>query len=193
MRFITFIRVKLGRYILRKHTSRLYRNRQAIKLKDARDIGIVFHMSSEEEYATVGKFVGELQAAGKKVWILGYSKTSKAPVYYAPKLSYDLILKGNVDFFMRPTPKFAQQFIDHAFDILFDLGSYHEFPLTWVVELSKAGFIVGKGVAGQPGPHDLQIEPTREMNTSALIDELVHYTSTIDFVSPYDQKIKTEI
>ena len=190
MKFITSIRVKLGRYFLRKHTSRLHRERRAIKLLDARDIGIVFHMSSEEEYATVGKFVGELQAAGKKIWVLGYSKTSKAPAYYAPKLSYDLILKGNVDFFMRPTPKFALQFIDHAFDVLFDLGSSDEFPLTWVVELSKARFIVGKGIAGKPGPHDLQIEPTREMTTRALIDEMVHYTSTIDFVNPYDQKIK---
>lgn len=193
MKFITSIRIKLGRYFLRKHTSKLQRNRQAIKLKDARDIGLVFHMSSEEEYATIGRFVGELQAAGKKVWVLGYSRTAKAPVYYAPKLSYDLILKGNLDFFMRPTTEFAAKFIDHSFDILFDLGSSDEFSLAWVVELSKARFKVGKGISGKQGPFDLQIEPTQEMTIKALIDEMVHYTSSIDFVNPYDQKIETAL
>lgn len=173
----------MGRYFLRKLTSKLHRERLAIKLKDARNIGIVFNMHSEEEYAVVGNFVGHLQQSGKKVWVLGYSKTKRSPVYFAPKLSYDLILKGDVSFIMHPTAKFIPQFIDQTFDILFDLRSINELPLAYVVELSKARFKVGAGKSGEFGPYDIQIETTEEMTTRALIDQMMYYIDSIDFIN----------
>ena len=190
MNFLNFIRIKLGRYFLRKLTRKLHRERVAIKLKDARSIGIVFNMQSEEEYAAIGNFVRQLQQSGQKVWVLGYSKTRHTPVYFSPKLSYDLILRGDVNFFMLPRARFIPQFIEQDFDILFDLRSANELPLAYVVELSKARFKVGSGKSGQFGPYDIQIEASQEMTTPALIDQMVYYIDTIDFINTTEHTIK---
>ena len=191
MNLINSIRTKLGRYFLRKLTVKLQRERQAIKLKDARNIGIVFNMHSEEEYVAVGDFVRRLQQSGKKVWVLGYSNAKRSPVYFSPKLSYDLILRGDVDLFMLPKAKFIPQFIEQEFDILFDLRKANELPLDYVVELSKARFKIGSGKSGQFGPYDIQIDATEEMITPELIDQMVYYIDTIDFVNSTDHTIKS--
>lgn len=190
MNLIYSIRTKLGRYFLRNHTAKLQRERLAIKLKDARNIGIVFDMHSEEEYVAVGDFVRSLQQSGKKVWVLGYSKAKRSPVYFSPKLSYDLILRGDVDFFLLPRAKFIPQFIEQEFDILFDLRSDNELPLAYVVELSKARFKIGSGKSGQFGPYDIQIDATEVMTIPALIDQMVYYIDTIDFINPSDHTEK---
>lgn len=190
MNLLISIRVKLGRYYLRKLTGKLERERLAIKLKDARNIGIVFNMSSEEEYETVGNFVSQLQHSGKKVWVVGYTNAKRSPVYFSPKLSYDLILRGDMNFLMHPNARFIPQFIDQEFDILFDLRNANELPLAYVVELSKARFKVGSGKTGQFGPYDVQIEATEEMTTPALIDQMVYYINTIDFINSTDHTIK---
>ena len=191
MNFLISIRTKLGRYFLRKLTVKIQRDRVAIQLKDARNIGIVFNMYSEEEYAIIGKFVQKLQQSGKRVWVLGYSKTKRSPVYFSPKLSYDLILQGDVDLFMLPRAKFISPFIEYPFDILFDLRSANELPLAYVVELSKAGFIVGSAKTGKFGPYDMQIETTEEMTTQQLIDQMVYYIDTIDFINTTDYTEKS--
>ena len=91
-------------------------------------------MNSEEEYAAVGDFVRRLQQSGKKVWVLGYTNSRRTPVYFSPKLSYDLILRGDVNFLMHPKAKFIPQFIEQDFDILFDLRKANELPLAYIVE-----------------------------------------------------------
>lgn len=191
MNLLISIRNKLGRYFLRKLTCKLQRERLAIKLHDARNIGIVFNMHSEEEYAAVGNFVRSLQQSGKKVWVAGYTNVKRSPVYFSPKLSYDLILRGDVSFLMHPRAKFIPQFIDQEFDILFDLRKANELPLAYVVELSKARFKVGSGKTGQFGPYDIQIEATEEMTTPELIEQMVYYIDTIDFINSNDHTINS--
>lgn len=182
MNIIESIRVSLGRYFLRKLSNRLQRNRVAMNLNQAREIGIIFSMHSEEEYTTVGNFARELQLQGKKVHVVGFCRSKNAPAYYAPKLAYDLLLNADVDIFYRPKPRFAEQFIEHPFDLLFDLSHTADFPLVYMAELSVAGFKIGRGKSGSKVPYDLQIESNEEMPTRELINQMVHYTGSINFV-----------
>lgn len=193
MKILTTIRVRLARYFLGKLISRLKRRRLAISLEQALDIGIVYSLVNEEEYAVLGRFVKSLQDKGKKVQVLGYHKGKKAPVYYAPKLAYDLLLKNDLDLLLRPVSEFSEKFIAFPFDILIDLSSLHDFPLAFVVELSKAGFKVGQGKPGISGPFDLLIESPTPLSVEALIKQVVHYTSTIEFISPTIQVTKTSL
>lgn len=183
----------MARYFLGKLISRLKRRRLAISLEQALDIGIVYSLVNEEEYAVLGRFVKSLQDKGKKVQVLGYHKGKKAPVYYAPKLAYDLLLKNDLDLLLRPVSEFSEKFIAFPFDILIDLSSLHDFPLAFVVELSKAGFKVGQGKPGISGPFDLLIESPTPLSVEALIKQVVHYTSTIEFISPTIQVTKTSL
>ena len=193
MKIFTTIRVRLARYFLGKLTSRLNRRRVAINLAQAGDIGIVYSLVSEEEYAILGRFVKSLQEKGKKVQVLGYHKSKRAPVYYAPKLAYDLLLNGDIDLLLRPVSEFSDKFIDYPFDLLIDLSSPADFPLSYIIELSKAGFKVGQGKPGISGPFDLLIESSSPLSLEVLIEQVVHYTSTIEFITPPIQVINTEL
>ena|GEM_PF-151911 len=193
LKIFTTIRVRLARYFLGKLSSRLKRQRQAINLDQAGDIGIAYSLLTEEEYAAMGRFVKSLQDKGKKVQVLGYYKGKKAPVYYAPKLAYDLLLNSDLDILLRPVSEFSDKFIDYPFDLLIDLSSPEDFPLAFVVELSKAGFKVGQGKPGVPGPFDLLIESATPLTVEELIKQVVHYTSTIEFISPPTKVTKTSL
>jgi len=182
LKIIDSIRVRLGRYFLRKQSIRLQRNRAAMNLKQAKEIGILFSMLSEEEYDTVGNFAIELQLQGKKVHVVGFCRSKHAPAYYAPKLAYDLLLYTDIDLFFRPKTRFSEQFIEQPFDLLFDLSNPVDFPLVYMAELSKAGFKIGRGKSETTGPYDLQIESNEELSTKELINQMVHYTGSINFV-----------
>lgn len=193
MKIFTSIRVRLSRYLLGKLSSRLNRRRVAINLAQAVDIGIVYSLVSEEEYAILGRFVKSLQEKGKKVQVLGYYKNKRAPVYYAPKLAYDLLLNGDIDILLRPVSEFSEKFTGYPFDLLIDLSSPSDFPLSYIVELSKAGFKVGQGKPGISGPFDLLIESSSPLSLEVLIEQVIHYTSTIEFITPPIQVLNTDL
>lgn len=177
MNFITKVRVKLGWYFLRKDLSRFRRDLRASNLSDARDIGILFSMGSEADYDRVSRFANELNLVGKKVQIIGYFQFNKLPPYYAQKLSYDLILPKDLDFFMRPKADFVKKFISCEFDMLIDLSTRDEFPLHYIASLSRAKFKLGQ-TSGEPGmPYDLMIDSGEQMDGDTLIRQMVHYTS----------------
>ena len=91
---------------------------------------------------------------------------------------------------MHPKAKFIPQFIEQDFDILFDLRKANELPLAYIVELSKARFKVGSGKSDNFGPYDIQIETTEEMTIPSIIDQMVYYMDSIDFINSPDQTVK---
>ena len=182
MSLITNIRIGFGRRALLKEAGRITRNTRAINLKDAREIGILFSMNSEEEYDRVSKFARSLQEHGKKVQVIGFCKYRTLPPYYAPKLAYDIILPNNLDLFYRPTVKFVRNFVEQPFDMLIDLSQSVEFPLYYIAMQSKAAFKLGRKLNIVPLPYDMMIETT-EVETEKLINEIVHYTSSFKISS----------
>lgn len=181
MNLINKIRIYFGKRALQKEAARLQRVKRAVNLSEAREIGILFNMVSEEEYERVGKFAKSLQEQGKKVHIIGLFHAKKLPPYYIPKLAYDIITPVNLDLFYRPDTLFAKQFIDHPFDILIDLSTISEFPLHYIAVLSKAGFKLGRMVEDKEMPYDLMIESAHEMESEELIENIIHYTSVFRF------------
>lgn len=179
--FITNIRIKLGKRLLRKDATRLQRRQKAINLEAAREIGILFHMQSESDYDRVSRFSRELVAVGKKVQVIGLYKYRKLPPYYAQKLSYDLILPGDLDIFYRPGAGFVNKFIEHEFDMLINLGTAVDFPLSYIATLSKARFKLGRSGGEDNLPYDLMIETEEQIESDELIRQLIHYTSAFKF------------
>lgn len=181
MGFIKNIRIFFGRRFLKKEATRLQRRQKAINLEAARDIGILFNMTSEADYDRVSRFSRELVTVGKKVQVIGLYKYRKLPPYYAQKLAYDLIQPFNLDIFYRPRAEFVTKFIEHEFDMLIDLGAPADFPLNYIATLSKAGFKLGRSSGEEGLPYDLTIETEELIESDELIRQLIHYTSAFKF------------
>ncbi|MCB9015444.1 MAG: hypothetical protein H6541_06565 [Lentimicrobiaceae bacterium] len=181
MKFFTNIRVKLGQRSLKKEVAKSVRVKKAINLEAAREIGILFSMQSEADFDRITRFVNELHAVGKKVQVVGLYHYRKLPPYYAQKLSYDLLLPGDLDFFYRPQAKFAKSFIEHEFDMLIDLSPANDFPLKYMAAMSKASFKLGSSSGEDDLPYDLMIETSGQIESDELIRQLIHYTSVFKF------------
>lgn len=188
MSFLKKIRIYLGKRSLRNEITKTSRNKQPVNLSNAGSIGIIYLLSSEEEYNRVSLFTKSLQDQGKKVHVIGLYHYNRVPVFYIPKLSYDLLLPKDVDIFFKPSAPFVRQFINEEFDMLIDLSSPDNFTLNYIASLSKAHFKIGRKIDDRPLPYDLMIDTSEEISSQELINQIVHYTSNLEFRPP-DQPV----
>jgi len=182
--FITNIRIYFGKRFLRGELTKISRNKKPVNLKNAHNIGIIYLLTSEEEYNRVSLFTKKLQDDGKKVQVIGLYHYNRTPVFYIPKLSYDLLLPKDIDLFFRPSAPFVKQFINEEFDMLIDLSSPDNFTLHYIACLSKAEFKLGRKIDDRPLPYDIMIDAGPEIDSQELIDQIIHYTGNLEFISP---------
>lgn len=181
MGFLKKIRIYFGQRSLLADSSKVVRNKKPINITNAATIGIIYHLTSEEEYNRVSQFTKKLQEQGKKVQVIGLYNSNRIPVYYIPKLSYDLILSKDIDLFYRPQGKFVTEFIKSDFDMLIDLSSPENFTLYYIAVLSRANFKLGRKIDDKSMPYDIMIDTGPEVKCQELIDQIVHYTNNMNF------------
>lgn len=153
----------------------------------AQHIGIIYNLSSEDVYNQVTLFTKQLQDKGKKVFVIGFYNQNRTPIYYIPKLSYDLITKKDLDLIFKPSGDFVKRFIGEEFDLLIDLSSPDIFPLHYMATLSKARFKIGIKPDDRDLPYDFMIEVTNDVSCSELINQIVHYSGNMEFTQPTDE------
>lgn len=181
MGFLRNIRIYLGKRYLNKELHKTTRERRPVNLSQASSIGIIYLLSSEEEYNRVSSFTKKLQEQGKKVHVIGLYHYNRVPVFYIPKLSYDLLLPRNIDLLFRPSAPFVTEFVHSEFDILIDLSSPDNFTLHYIASLSRAHFKLGRRIDDRPLPYDLMIDTSSEISSQQLLEQIVYYTNTLNF------------
>lgn len=184
MSFLENIRKYFGKRSLKSELQKVSRVKRPVNLKNADSIGIIYLLSDEEEYNRVTNFTKTLQDQGKKVHVIGLYHYNRIPVFYIPKLSYDLLLPKDVDMFFRPTAAFVSRFLSEPFDMLIDLSSPDNFTLHYIASLSVAGFKIGRKIDDRALPYDIMIDTGPETSSQELIDQIVHYTSNLEFKPP---------
>ena len=188
MDFLNNIRIYFGKRFLRTELTKVTRRKIPVNLKNAHNIGIIYLLNSEDDYNRVSLFTKGLQEKGKKVQVLGLYQYNRTPVFYIPKLSYDLLLPKDLDIFFRPTAPFVKQFLNEEFDILLDLSSPDNFSLHYIACLSKANFKLGRKIDDRPLPYDIMIDTKLDIDSQELIDQIVHYTDNLEFISENQAK-----
>lgn len=171
----------MGKRYLNKELQKITRDRKPVNLTNANSIGIIYLLSSEEEYNRVSSFTKKLQDQGKKVHVIGLYHYNRVPVFYIPKLSYDLLLPRNIDFLYRPSTPFVNEFIQTEFDMLIDLSNPDNFTLHYIATLSRAHFKLGRRIDDRPLPYDLMIDTSTEISSQQLLEQIVYYTNTLNF------------
>jgi hypothetical protein len=166
--------------------SRASRRKKPLNLNDAKFIGILYPLNNEQEYDRVSLFTKKLQDQGKKVNVIGLYEYNRIPVYYIPKLAYDLLHPKDLDIFFRPKAPFVSKFIEEEFDILIDLSLPSDFPLYYIASLSKASFKIGRMVEGKEMPYDLMIDAGPDIDSKQLIEQIVHYTNAFELKANHE-------
>jgi hypothetical protein len=175
------IRLKRGRYILRKKKSRTKRTRFTGNINNAKTIGIVWDATKPDYFDSLTQFYQKMQERKVDVKILGYFPGKELPDKYTAIRYLTFIKKQDISFLYRPVSPDASSFIKTPFDILIDINFKKLFPLHYISSLSVAGLKVGLFDSNSGDlPFDLMIELNNSKEINTYLTQIVHYLEIIN-------------
>lgn len=163
---------------LKKRLAEMYREGKFFNMATAKTIGILFNSSEESDYNKVSSFVRHLQSQGKTVRAIGWTGYQEIPHFCHAMLSYDFLTLKDINFYYKPTAKFAQEFIETQFDMLIDLNIKPVNTMTYMATLSIAKFKIGLYSDGNQ-IYDFMLEYPEAENLNGYLKELLFYLETL--------------
>ncbi len=85
--------------------------------------------------------------------------------------------KTDLNWYYKPKNKIIAQFVNHEFDILFDLSLKDYFTVNYTGSLSKASFKIG--IQKENTYQDLTIDINKNKSIDYLIEQIKHYLNII--------------
>ena len=155
--------------------SKLERDKKFISLSNALSIGILYNVGEEEEYKRFTSFVASLQNEKKEIKALGLVKYNLVPHYCYPRLSFDYLIKKNVNWYGKPSGEFVKDFISKDFDILINLDLDQNPVFNYISGLSHAKFKIGKYSKLNEKYLDFMLEVENNINVDDFIKKLMEY------------------
>ncbi len=165
---------------LQKRMAGLERNKKFHNLKTATSFAVVFDASSEKNYNRVGSFIRHLQSKNKQVKGIGFIDYKTMPHYVLQTLSYDFILKKDLNFFLRPGNKFINDFLSTEYDVLVDFNLEENPVLRYLTALSKAQFKMGIYDERNKDIFDFMIQGIDNHNTAQYAKEVLNFLESLD-------------
>ncbi len=178
MQFIQNTKIKIGLGILKTKIKKLSRNRGVFNLNNAKNIGIIYNATNQTTYNTALKFIKYLQEKNIKVNSLGFVNSKEVLNFYETSSDVDFFSKNNLNWYGKPNNPNTNEFIEKEFDVLIDLSLVDDFPLQYIVALSKAKFKVGRYTTDE-GYYDFMINVEEKKEIDFLIDQIKHYLTMI--------------
>jgi hypothetical protein len=186
MKLIQNTRKQFGKYLLKKQLYFFSRNRYFSSFEKAETIGILFNATDKEEFDLTKKYIKYLRGLKKKVKSIGYYSTVHVPDTAYSKIEYDFFTVKDLNWYLRPTKVFVDNFIEEEFDILIDLNLKDDFPLFYISSLSKAKFKIGR-LTDNIDLYDLMIEVEEGTGIKQFLKHVDHYLLQMS-----DEKTNTE-
>jgi len=149
---------RFGEYFLKKESEGLYRNKEAMNFSKAKNIGILFDATVEEDFDLVKKYIKFLKDSKKRVRSFGYYNTKEIPAMQYAKLEVDFFTKKQVNWHLKPSDPLITNFTEEEFDILINFTVHQCLPLVYIAALSKAKFKIGKHFPKYEMYYDLLLE-----------------------------------
>jgi len=173
------IRLSLGKSSLLKRQHKRNRNRIVHNFNTARDTALVFDIADEENFRLIKEFSKFLEKLGIKTDLLGYVPDKEIPGGLLLWENCEIFCMNDLDFYFRPKTEPVQKFINHPYDILFDLSMNNFFPLTYTTVLSQARFKTGR-YKESLNDSDLMINIDGEPSLGFLIEQTKNYVSILN-------------
>ena len=175
---MNFITKHIANYQIKKLCA-APRNKQFVKLSDAKTIGIVFEVTDNNTFETVKKFITLLKEYTKNVHAIGYVDEKLTPNYSYIKTDIDLFNKKELKSFYQPQSPYIKTFMDDEKDLLIDINFNQKIPLRYISAASKAKCKVGIHIPENEPLHDVLIAITQEQGMDFYLQQVVKYLTTI--------------
>lgn len=149
--------------------------RRSMNYKDARHIGILFSMQSEEEFDSIRAFEKKLQKEGKKVCVLCFlpEKTENFNFHY------DIFTKKDFSVWGGMQTENVKTFAGQAFDILICLDRTSNLYIEYLMAASLAHFRIGPYEEKREPYFELMIQLHEGAELNELLNQIYHYTNEL--------------
>ena len=155
------------------------RNKQFVKLSDAKTIGVIFEATNNETFEIVKKFITQLKEYTKNVHAIGYVDEKITPNYSYIKTDIDLFNKKELKSFYQPQSPYIKTFIEDEKDLLIDINFNQKIPLRFITASSKAKCKIGIHVPENEPMHDILIATTPQQGLDFYLQQVVKYLATV--------------
>jgi hypothetical protein len=168
------IRKKIGKSILKRKLKNFRREKQLYSFGTSQIVGVLFKTNTQGDFEIVKKFLHFLSEQDNKVVALCFVDYKKVPDYYFLRKGFNFFSRSDLSTFLLPKTQFIVDFISKPFDILIDLSTEENFPLTYISSLSQAKLKVGKLHNGNNN-FDVMIDTSKDNSVQSLIEQIKHY------------------
>ena len=172
-------------YFFKKKRRNISRQKKVINYYDAKNIGLIYDASYEENYLLITEITRILQLDDKKVCSLGFVRQKKTPEHCFPKLIFGFFSSQDFTWNLEAKSNFVNEYIKTEFDILIDLSPSDIFHTKYVTGLSKAKYKVGIYSKEYFYIYDLLLDVNENISLEALIEHSLHYLKTINNQKEY--------
>jgi len=176
---------KYRNYFFKKKRKNISRQKKVINYYDAKNIGMIYDASYEDNYNAITEITRRLQLDNKKVYSLGFVSQKKKPEYCFPKLIFGFFTSRDFTWNLEAKSNFINEFIQTEFDVLIDLSPSDIFHTKYVAGLSKAKYKVGIYSKEYFHIYDLLLDVNENISLEELIDHSLHYLKTINNQKEY--------
>ncbi len=170
---------KIKRFFLNRNinNNKVTRIRAISDIENARSIGILCEIESEEEYKQFHRHFTNLQNNSRSSWLIGYHNNKQVPYYCLEQLTADYFCNKNLNWYGKPSFPQLHDFLQKDFDIVIDFSKKHTQPIEYILALSHAKFIIGIQKEHKQW-YDLYIDTTSN-DWPYLLKQIDYYTKQL--------------
>ncbi len=170
-------RLKYAEKSLKKEMQSLNRQVYFQNFKTAKQVGIVF-LQNDNFNTAFNDLLTFFNINRIKVSVMTYTPVRQIPSDFLITLNRFIFCKRDLNWYYKPTPKEVRQFIDTPFDMLIDFSAHKEFPLHYIVSLSKAHMKIGRNTYPS-NPYDFVVAVSENDQDAFYIEQIKHYLEHI--------------
>jgi hypothetical protein len=138
------LRSKYGEYVLSKNLKHNKHEVHSCNINSAQSIGILFNATHSVSFEIVKNLVKELSGKKRKIMVLGFVDSKQMIDHYLYRKGFEFFTRNHLNWFDKPENEAVTEFINEEFDILINLNLEHNYPIKYILSLSKAKFKVGR-------------------------------------------------
>ena len=171
---------KLKNYLLKRDIAahRPQRKRTIHSLQTAKTIAIIAEITDENSYKNIFSLFRELQQYNLKVFLLGYIDDNAVPFFCLKQLMTEYFCKKELNFYGKPTIPRLESALNEAFDMLIDFTREDYIPISYILQVSNAQFIIGANQHHQT-LYDLFLDFGKEHTAQELSKMIDYYTNKL--------------
>lgn len=151
------------------------RNKQFIKIPEAKSIGLVFDATDKDEFELIKKFIQQIKEYTKGIHAIGFVDNKITPNYSYIKTDIDLFNKKELKNLYQPQSPYIKTFIETERDILIDANISNKLPLQYIAAAANAKCKVGLHTKGNELFHDVLLNMGDNIGLEFFLQQSLKY------------------